>query len=117
MLVIFYPQFTPSPQSDMWYLAFLLLSLVHSGWATQCDENVGPPGPTDCIQIERYNDEYQWATCLSNDYIQQKSSHQHICEDRYATYCWYQCMIEVHNKNDGSVTDDCSSRSTWKSNF
>ena len=89
-------------------LAFLLLFVVQSGWATQCDENVGPAGPTDCIQIERYNNEYQWATCLSNAYIQQKSGHKHICVNRYATYCWYQCMIEVHNKNYGSVTDDCS---------
>jgi len=56
----------------MWALAFLLLSVVHSGWATQCDENVGPAGPTDCIQIPRYYNQYQWATCLSNAYIQQK---------------------------------------------
>ena len=108
MLVIFHLQFTHLLQSVMWALAFLLLFVVQSGWATECDENVGPPGPTECIQLLRYNSQYQWATCLSNAYIQQKSGHKHICMNRYATYCWYQCMIEVHNKNYGSVTDDCS---------
>ena len=92
----------------MWALAFLLLLVVQGGWAIQCDAYVGPPGPTECIQLARYNNEYQWATCLSNAYIQQKSGHKHICVNRYATYCWYQCMIEVHNEEYGSVTDDCS---------
>ena len=108
MLVIFYLQITPLPQTEMWALAFLLLFVVQSGRATQCNVIVGPPGPTECVQIARYNNQYQWATCLSNAYIQQKSGHKHICSSPYANYCWYQCMIEVHNKNYGSVTDDCS---------
>ena len=82
--------------------------MLRNAWATQCDENAGPAGSTDCIQLPRYINQYQWATCLSNAYIQQKSGHKHVCVNRHATYCWYQCMIEVHNKNYGSVTDDCS---------
>lgn len=92
----------------MWALVFLLLFVVQCGWAIQCNVIVGPPGPTECIQLDRYNNEYQWATCLSNAYIQQKSGHEHICSSPYANYCWYQCMIEVHNKEYGSVTNDCS---------
>lgn len=85
MLLIFHLQFTHLPQSVMWTLAFLLLFVVQSGWATECDANVGPPGPTECIQLPHYNNQYQWATCLSNAYIQQKSGHKHICRNRYAT--------------------------------
>ena len=108
MLVIFYLQVSPLPQSEMWALAFLLLFVAQCGWAAQCNAIKGPPGPTECIQIAQYNNEYQWATCLSNAYIQQKSGHKHICLNPFAKYCWYQCMIELHSKEYGSVTDDCS---------
>ena len=47
----------------MWALTFLLLFVVQSGLATQCDMNVGPPGPTECVLLEPYNNQYQWATC------------------------------------------------------
>lgn len=88
---------------------FILLFLaLHLARATTCDRNNGPSGVTECIQISRYNNEYQWATCLTNAYIKQKSSHEHQCEDRTRTYCWYQCMLEVHAKNSGPVSDDCS---------
>ena len=88
---------------------FILLFLsLHLARATTCDRDNGPAGVTECIQISRYNNEYQWATCLTNAYIKQKSSHEHQCEDRTRTYCWYQCMLEVHAKNSGPVSDDCS---------
>ena len=89
---------------------FVLLSAfaVQRAWAAQrCDVNYGPSGVTECVQLSRYYG-YQWATCLTNAYIQQKSNHRHICRYIYARYCWYQCMIEVHNKTRGTVTDDCS---------
>ena len=88
---------------------FILLFLsLHLARATTCDRDNGPAGVTECIQISRYNNEYQWATCLTNAYIQQKSSHQHQCTDRTRTYCWYQCMLEVYEKDSGPVSDDCS---------
>ena len=109
MLVILNLRFAGLPQSDMWtLLAFLLTFMVRSGWATQCNKYLGPPGPIECIQIQRYNNQYQWATCLSDAYIKQKSGHEHLCRDRSRLYCWYQCMLEVHSKNDGPVTKDCS---------
>ena len=89
---------------------FVLLSAfaVQRVWAAQtCDANYGPSGVTECVQLSEYYG-YQWATCLTNAYIQQKSNQKHICKYIYATYCWYQCMIEVHDKSDGTVTDDCS---------
>ena len=90
------------------FLLSLLFLVVQSGWANQCDKKYGPPGATGCVRIPRYFNQYQWATCLTDAYIQQKSSHKHQCEDRFAPYCWYQCMLEVYGKNSGSVTQDCS---------
>ena len=108
MLLILNLQFAGLPQSNMWtLLAFLLTFMVRSGWATQCNKYFGPAGPIECIQIQRYNNQYQWATCLSDAYIKQKSGHKHLCEG-LAFYCWYQCMLEVHSKTDGPVTKDCS---------
>lgn len=89
-------------------LFVLLFLAIQRGFAAECNRNSGPSGVTGCVQIWIYNNQYQWATCLTNAYIQQKSGHKHICVDNYAKYCWYQCMIEVHNKNSGPVTDDCS---------
>ena len=88
----------------------LFLATVQRGWANlyKCNKTSGPSGVTECIVISRYNYQYQWATCLTNAYIQQKSGHKHFCIDRNAKYCWYQCMLEVHNKNFGPVVDDCS---------
>ena len=93
----------------MWtLLAFLLTFMVWSGWATQCNRYVGPPGPTECVKLQGYNNQSQWATCLSDVYIKQKSGHKHLCVDRSRLYCWYQCMLEVHNNEYGPVTKDCS---------
>lgn len=97
----------------MWILAYLSLFVAQSAVAVkQCDRNIGPPGHTECIQLPRYYNQYQWGTCLSDAYIKQKSGHKHYCLDRTATYCWYQCMLEVHNKEYGSVVDDCSCNSS-----
>uniref|UniRef100_A0A6P8IQR0 Uncharacterized protein LOC116303355 n=1 Tax=Actinia tenebrosa TaxID=6105 RepID=A0A6P8IQR0_ACTTE len=89
----------------MWLIIGLLL-MVHYGMA--CDRSSGPPGIVKCILIPRYNNQYQWATCLTDTYIKQKSSQRHQCIDRSRTYCWYQCMLEVNDKNNGPVTNDCS---------
>ena len=86
----------------------MLLLVVKLGWAAQCNKLSGPPGGVDCIQKHSYNDEYQWMTCLTDAYIQQKGNQKDHCEDRTATYCWYPCMLEVHGKRNGSVTSDCS---------
>ncbi len=93
----------------MWMLTFLLLFLVNSrGAAKRCHRDFGPSGATECVDMPQYYGKYQWATCLTNAYIQQKSGHKHVCVDRSATYCWYQCMLELHGKSCCSVTDDCS---------
>ena len=85
-----------------------LFLLVQSGCAAECNRYYGPSGVTGCVQWAIYNNQYQWATCLTDAYIIQKSRHKHHCADRYARYCWYQCMIEVHDEESGSVSQDCS---------
>lgn len=85
----------------------VLLFLAQGGCASQCGKDSGPSGATECVHLENYN-QYQWTTCLTNSYIQQKSGQRHICEDPTATYCLYQCMLEVHNKTSGPVSEDCS---------
>ena len=86
-------------------LTFMLLFVIELGWASQCDK--WNAGTFECIQSSLYNNEYQWGTCVTDAYMKQKSNQKHHCRDRTATYCWYQCMLEVHNKNYGSVTSDC----------
>ena len=89
-------------------LTFMLLLVVELGWAAQCNKWSGPAGTVECIQLRSYNNEYQWGTCVTDTYMKQKSNQKHQCIDRAATYCWYQCMLEVHNKDYGLVTSDCS---------
>lgn len=86
----------------------LLFVTVKSGWSGQCNRNYGPAGVIGCIRLPRYKNQYQWATCLTDTYIKQKSRHKYECADRTAAYCWHQCMIEFHDKNFGPVTQDCS---------
>lgn len=50
---------------------------------------------------------YQWATCLTDNYIQVKSNFQHQCINRTASRCWYQCMVEDFGLNDGFVIGSC----------
>ena len=91
----------------MWLL--LLLFLV-DGRVTQCSESVGPSGLTECVELSPWHTrgQYQWATCITDVYMQQKSGRRHQCINRQVTYCWYQCMLEVHDKTTGDVSNDCS---------
>ncbi|CAC5407534.1 unnamed protein product [Mytilus coruscus] len=84
----------------------LLLILVILKVSCNCDPNNGPVGEPECVQLNGYIGT-QWATCLTDDYIQSNSFGTIKCMDRQANYCYYQCMVEVHGKNDGLVTPNC----------
>ena len=58
-------------------------------------------GGSHCIPLSSYDNKHQWATCLSDSYIRQKSKGSHVCRDKDRTYCWYQCMNEVHDIDKG----------------
>ena len=92
---------------EMWPL--LLLLLVDGAWA-ECSEPVsGLWGKTACIDFSATytSGQHQWATCLTSAYIQQKSGYTHRCADQ-ADYCWYTCMLEVHERQGGDVFSNCS---------
>ena len=93
----------------MWsVLVIALLFFVQQAWTQSCNQFSGPSGTTACVRIPSYNNQYQWATCLTGRYILQKSFQRHACISPVAIYCWYQCMLEVHGKESGPVTSDCS---------
>ncbi|CAC5415398.1 unnamed protein product [Mytilus coruscus] len=89
-------------------MLIILLIVFHvSSVHAQCSKYSGPSGTIECIQISRYNNEYQWATCLTDTYIKAKSGTEHECIDRTATYCYYQCMLELYDVNSGPVEGCC----------
>ena len=62
-------------------------------------------GGAECI-FSSYYYRYQWATCLTEDYIIRISNERHICSGRVAM-CWYQCMLELYELDQGPVYNDC----------
>ena len=94
----------------MWSVLALLF-LVQQAWTQSCNRYIGPSGTTACVQIYRYNNQYQWATCLTDTYILQKSFQRHTCSHPFAIYCWYQChllLVPEYDKESGPVNSDCS---------
>ncbi|XP_033753035.1 uncharacterized protein LOC117336532 [Pecten maximus] len=90
---------------SMWTFLFLALCGVITSVSGKC----GPVGSTKCLHARGYIG-YQWATCLTDAYIQTKSNDRHACENSPTTrYCYYQCMCELYDECDGpSVRGLCS---------
>ncbi|XP_063419120.1 uncharacterized protein LOC134701946 [Mytilus trossulus] len=88
-------------------LVILLIVFLVSSVCAQCSKYSGPSGTIECIQLSRYNSEYQWGTCLTDTYIKAKSGAEHQCIDRTATYCHYQCMLELYDVGSGPVEGCC----------
>ncbi|XP_062587431.1 uncharacterized protein LOC134249092 [Saccostrea cucullata] len=76
--------------------------------SSSCDRNDGPAGSPECVLLDPYYSKYQWATCLTNEYIQTVSKGNAICRDHSATYCYYQCMMESYEIPDGDVHNECA---------
>lgn len=91
---------------DLQFYIFLSLSVkLING---ECDSNNGPAGAHECVLLTPYYSKYQWATCLTDDYIQTYTKGNFHCMGRGDTYCWYQCMVEIHSIDTGPVYDDCA---------
>ena len=77
-------------------------------WYGSCNTNYGPPGETTCVKFSDYSG-YQYATCLSDSYIKSKSSQRHTCNKWYHryNYCYYQCQLELNNKESGQIEENC----------
>ncbi|XP_052787856.1 uncharacterized protein LOC128222783 [Mya arenaria] len=88
---------TPPPEQ--------ITGLPDQSFGVVCDE-----GSFGCYAFPDYNNKYQWSTCLTKDYIEEKSRENHTCTYRTAVYCYYQCMLEQHGLEEGPVYPDCSCR-------
>ncbi|MES1923627.1 hypothetical protein MHBO_005235 [Bonamia ostreae] len=67
----------------------------------ECDRNVGPVGSPECVLLTPYYHKYQWGTCVTNSYMQTASKGYAMCRDHSATYCYYQCMLELYEIAEG----------------
>ena len=81
--------------------------ICHTEAVTKCDRGYGPAGNVHCISSSRYYG-HQWATCRTDTYIRTKSNAKHQCLDRSRIYCYYQCMLDVYNKETGAVLSHCT---------
>ena len=93
---------------QIYALSIVVIAVCHSTEAANetCNRLTGPAGNTHCVQLTGYSD-YQWGTCRTNVYVKTKSNGNHYCLDVSATYCYYQCMIDVYDKEDGVVLPYC----------
>ena len=74
-----------------------------------CNAYYGPAGSAQCLKLDGYN-QHQWATCLSDAYVRQKSGGKHECEGYLTKYCYYQCQMEVYSERYGDVNENCLCR-------
>lgn len=70
-----------------------------------CSGNGGPAGSSECVAVPQYNNQYQWATCVTDSYIRQKSWDRHQCENQTDTYCYYECMCESFDTCTGPTVN------------
>lgn len=95
--------------------AALFAALVISSVLPESNASCGDSslGGTECVLLTPYYYEYQWATCLTNEYISLISDNSHHCRNS-AQICWYQCQLELNNRESGPVNENClcSSAST-----
>ncbi len=95
----------------------LLFVFMQTSWCQTCSPFFGPAGTTACVDTSPRYSGKQWATCLSNAYIQQKSGGTHICDQESALYCWYQVFwifIFALSKKNVSFSSKFEIRETCK---
>jgi len=89
----------------MLILGLLLCFVPEPSFQQQCRSN-SDVGGTECVLLTPYYSQYQWATCLTEDYIMRASNQRHYCRGRVAV-CWYQCMLELNDLDQGPVYSNC----------
>ncbi|XP_052787966.1 uncharacterized protein LOC128222857 [Mya arenaria] len=88
----------------------IIVSAIIQPITGECDARTGPSGIVDCFSSIHYGGKYQWGTCLTKAYAEQRSKGKYTCRDPSATFCYYQCMVEQHDLDEGPVYDDCLCR-------
>ena len=71
-----------------------------------CSPWFGPAGTVHCVKFGDYDD-YQWATCRTDTYVKTTSKNRHKCADSTIIYCYYQCMIDEYDRENGVVFSQC----------
>ena len=90
----------------LFVLIIVASSMIGNIQAEVCNPYTGPSGAKTCLKLLNYNG-YQWATCRTDTYIRARTGGRHKCQNRAATYCYYQCMLEKHHSESGDVLGDC----------
>ena len=91
-------------------ISLLLLQFLQISNAdvSTCDTKNGPSGLSQCILSKNNYNGYQWATCLTDSYIKQKSVGKYHCDGGPGTFCWFECMREMYQSEGPDVTGICS---------
>jgi len=84
----------------------VLFLLLRRSVQQQCS-TTSDLGTAECVLLTPHYTQYQWATCLTEDYIMRASDNAHQCRSDQVTQCYYQCMIEIYNVDSGQVYGDC----------
>ena len=84
----------------------LVIVVIAACYTCNTEARCSPTGSVHCIKIARYYG-YQWGICRTNVYLKTKSNRRHRCEDVSATYCYYQCMLDVYDKDYGNILPYC----------
>ena len=89
-------------------LTFLMIVILAISTEINCQQcrTSSDLGGTECVLLTPYYTEYQWATCLTDDYIRERSSERHYCRNS-AVRCWYQCQLEINGLDSGDVYTNC----------
>ncbi|XP_066934276.1 uncharacterized protein [Clytia hemisphaerica] len=87
-------------------LLLFLVGLSSVPVEPSCNMHTGPAGSKVCVKFQGEN-QPQWAICMSNQYIQLKSSYRHKCKENFRTFCYYQCQLEVYGKETGDIGEKC----------
>ena len=88
-------------------LSLLFLLVPESNSQQQCSATGDDLGEVECVLLTPYYQDYQWATCLTDDYIMRSSDQRHYCRSGRGTVCWYQCMVEINGIDQGPVYNSC----------
>ena len=89
-------------------LLFLFIFVPMETLSQRCI-SAGDLGEAHCVLLAPYYFEYQWAICLTNDYIMRSASVRgktHFCLG-HADQCWYQCMAARYDRFAGHVNAGC----------
>ena len=89
------------------FLAVCLLFVLPPEILSQCN-STDDLWSIHCVRLSPYYSDYQWATCVSSEYLSASSGLQHKCRGDNAPLCYNQCMLESFDASQGGVCGECA---------